>query len=115
MSTHLEVTHVGPGTYSVKAIQDHVVTRQRLAVDPDYLEASGIDGTVLVREVCDILLEHEALAAVPADSTVEQLAAHYPYLSSELHERLSTGRPGSPSIEPALITPQPAEDRPAHT
>ena len=114
MNTHLEVTLVRPGTYSVKAIQGHVVTQQQLAVDAGYLEQTGIDGTDLIREVCDILMEHEALSAVPAESTVEQLVAHYPYLSSELQSRLSPGG-GTLPVEPARIIPTPAEDHPTHT
>ena len=115
METHLEVTPVGPGTYKVKAIQGHVVTQQRLGVDPAYLERTGVDGTELVRQVCDILMEHEALAAVPALSTIEQLVAHYPYLSSELQRRQSPGTPGLQPVEPARITPVAAVDHPTHT
>lgn len=92
-----------------------MVTQQRLAVDQGYLERFRIDGTELVREVCDILLQHEALAAVPTESTLEQLVAHYHYLSSELQKRLSPERPGLQPVEPARITPAPAEDRPTHT
>ena len=115
MNTHLEVTLVKPGTYRVKAIQGQVVTQQQLAVDAEYLEQTGLDGTDLVREVCDILVEHEALAAVPAQSTVEQLVAHYPYLSSELQKRLSPGTGATRPIEPARIVPTPVEDHPTHT
>jgi len=115
VNTHLEITLVEPGTYRVKAVQGHVVTRQSLAVDQGYLERTGIDGTELVREVFDILLQHEALAAVPAESTLEQLVAHYPYLSSELQKRSSPKMPADQTVEPARITPASAEDRPTHT
>jgi hypothetical protein len=115
VNTHLEITLVEPGTYQVKAVQGHVVTRQSLAVDQGYLERTGIDGTDLIREVFDILLHHEALAAIPAESTLEQLVAHYPYLSSELEKRLSPKMPAYQSVEAARITPVPAEDRPTHT
>jgi hypothetical protein len=115
VNTHLEITLVEPGTYQVKAIQDHVVTSQQMAVDRGYLERTGIDGTDLVREVCVILLEHEALTAVPALSTVEQLVVQYPYLPSELQERLSTRIPGLQPVEPARIAPSSAEDHPTHT
>ncbi len=115
MNTHLEVTSVEPGVYSVKAIDGHVVTRQRMAVDQGYLEQTGVDGADLVREVCDILLENEALAAIPAVSTIEQLVAHIPYLSSELQKRFPPGTPGSQPVEPARIAAAPVEDRPTHT
>jgi hypothetical protein len=115
VNTHLEITLVEPGTYKVKAVQGHVVTLQRLAVDQGYLERTGIDGTDLVGEVYDILLQHEPLAAVPAESTLEQLVAHYPYLSSELQKRLSPKVPEYQTVEPARFTPAPAEDRPTHT
>jgi hypothetical protein len=115
VNTHLEITLVETGIYQVKAVQGQVVTRQRLAVDQGYLERTGIDGTDLIREVFDILLQHEALAAVPAESTLEQLVAHYPYLSSELQKRLSPKMPEYQTVEPARITPAPAEDRPTHT
>ena len=102
VDTHLEVTLVEPGTYQVKAMQGHVVTQQRLAVDQGHLEQSGVDGVDLIREVCDILSEHEALTAVPARSTVEQLVAHYPYPSSELQSRLA---PESPGLRPRRARP----------
>jgi crotonobetainyl-CoA:carnitine CoA-transferase CaiB-like acyl-CoA transferase len=86
-----------------------------VAVDEGYLEQTGVDGTDLVREVCAILMQHEALAAVPALSTVEQLVAHYPYLSSELQKRLSPEKPAIQAVEPARIAPIPAEDNPTHT
>jgi hypothetical protein len=115
VNTHFEITHVEPGTYQVKAVQGQVVTVHSLSVDQDYLERTGIEGTDLVREVFEILLRHEALAAVPAQSTLEQLAAHYPYLSSELEKRFSPKVPAYQTVEPARITPVPAEDRPTHT
>ena len=116
MNTHLEITLVEPGSYRVKTVQGHVVTLQSLAVDQGYLKRTGIDGTDLVGEVYDILLQqHEPLAAVPAESTIEQLVAHYPYLSSELQKRLSPKMPEYQTVEPARIIPAPAEDRPTHT
>ncbi|HEX3565711.1 MAG TPA: hypothetical protein VHU17_10075 [Acidimicrobiales bacterium] len=115
MNTHLQITLVEPGTYKVKAVQGQVVTQQSIAVDQDYLERTGIDGTDLVREVFEILLQHEALAAVPAESTLEQLVAHYPYLSSELQKRFSPKTPEYQTVEAARITPIPAQDRPTHT
>ena len=114
MDTHLDITPAGPGIYDVKAVQGQVVTQHRLSVDRDYLERSGVDGTDLVRGVCDILVRHEALAAVPAEATLEQLAAHYPYLSSELEKSLTPGTPGFEPVEPARIVAEPAEDRPTH-
>jgi hypothetical protein len=65
--------------------------------------------------VFDILLQREALAAVPAESSLEQLVAHYPYLSSELQKRLSPKMPAYRPVAAARITPVPAEDRPTHT
>ena len=115
MNTHLEITLVEPGTYQVKAVQGQVVTLQSMAVDQGYLERTGIDGSDLVRAVFDVLLQHEALAAIPAESTLEQLVAHYPYLSSELEKRLSPKAPAYETVEAAQITPTPAEDRPTHT
>jgi hypothetical protein len=115
VNTQLEITLVEPGTYKVKAVQGQVVTLQSMAVDQDYLERTGIDGRELVREVVDILLQHEALAAVPAESTLEQLVAHYPYLSSELQKRFSPKMSAYESVEAARITPAPAQDRPTHT
>jgi hypothetical protein len=111
LNTHFEITLVGPGTYKVKAVQGQIVTVHSLALDQGYLEQTSIAGTDLVREVLDILLGHEALAAVPAESTLEQLVAHYPYLSSELQKRL----PEYQTAEAARITPTPAQDRPTHT
>lgn len=115
MNTHLEITLVEPGTYQVKAVQGQVVTRESMTVDRGYLERTGIDGTDLVRAVFDVLLQHEALAAIPAESTLEQLVAHYPYLSSELEKRLSPKVPAYQAVEPARIIPTPAQDRPTHT
>jgi hypothetical protein len=115
LNTHFEITLVEPGTYKVKAVQGQVVILQSVTVDPGYLERTGIDGTDLIRETFDILLQHEALAAVPAESTLEQLVAHYPYLSSELQKRLSPKVSEHEMVEAARITPVPAEDRPTHT
>lgn len=115
METHLDITLIEAGTYDVVASEGQVATRHKVAVDQDYLEQTGIDGADLVREVCEILLQHEALAGIPAESTIEQLVAHFPYLSTELHERLSVETPGVQRVEPARITPVPAEDHPTHT
>jgi hypothetical protein len=115
VNTHFEITLAAPGTYQVKAVQGQIVTMHSLAVDPSYLERTGIEGTDLVREVFEILLRHEALAAIPAESTLEQLAAHYPYLSSELETRFSPKVSEHQGVEPARIAPVPAEDRPTHT
>ena len=63
----------------------------------------------------EILVEHEALAAVPADSRLEQLVSHYPYLASELQQRLSDGSVSSRRSSLPRVDPLPAEDHPTHT
>jgi hypothetical protein len=119
VNTHLEVTELETGNYVVKAVQGHVVTRHTFGIDSEFLDRidlSDADHATIVREAFDILVHHEALAAVPGRSSLEQLAAHYPYLTSELHQRLSPGSEfGSRSAPPPRIDPQPAEDRPTHT
>jgi hypothetical protein len=117
MTTHLEVIELEHGSYEVKAVQGHVVTRHTFDVAPAFLDQialSEADGATVVKEAFDILLQHEALAAVPAESNLQQLAAHYPYLASELQQRLA---PGSEvrSVSPPVMDHLPAEDRPTHT
>jgi hypothetical protein len=117
VTTHLEVKELERGNYEVKAVQGHVVTRHTFDVGSEFLDRidlSDADGAIIVKEAFDILLQHEALAAVPARSNLEQLAAHYPYLAYELQQRLS---PGSEirSLPPTSINHLPAEDRPTHT
>jgi hypothetical protein len=119
VKTHLEVKELGLGNYEVKAVQGHVVTRHTFDIDPDFLariDLADADGTAVVREAFDIVIRHEALAAVPAQTNLEQLVAQYPYLAVELPERLTTGsEPGIRSVPTAHIDPLPAEDRPTHT
>jgi hypothetical protein len=118
VNTHLEVEVLRPGNYQVKAVQGQVATKHQLTVDPQFLDRMGLaafDGTTVVREVCDILVEHEALTAVPAEATLEQLVGHYPYLASGLQERLCPASPELPAVESVRIIPRPAEDRPTHT
>ncbi len=115
MGTKFEITIVESGTYEIKAAEGQLVTQHRLALDQAYLDRAGVDGADLVRAVCDILVEHEALAAIPAESTVEQLAALYPYLASELDERFAPRRPGQGLTQTHRVEPAPAEDRPTHT
>ena len=109
MNTHLEVTSVEPGVYSVKAIEGHVVTRQRLAVDQGYLEQTGRRRS----------RPRAGGVRHPAGDTkhwppsrpcrrIEQLVAQYPYLSSELQKRFPPGTPGSQPVEPARIAAAPA-------
>jgi hypothetical protein len=117
VNTHLEVSELDPGSYEIKAVQGHVVTLHKIAVDPEFRDQFGfgsVTGTTLVREVVEILVEHEALAAVPADSRLEQLVSHYPYLATELQQRLSTGSVEFPLVQPPTIDALPAEDRPTH-
>jgi hypothetical protein len=117
VNTHLEVSELDPGTYEVKAVQGHVVTLHSIGADPAFRDQLGlgtIAGTTLVREVVEILVEHEALAAVPADARLEQLVSHYPYLSSELQQRFSSEAVDSPVVDPPRISALPAEDRPTH-
>lgn len=110
MSTNLEVTEVEQGTYDVQVVQDHVVTQHRLTVDEGHLEQAGADGVELVRELCALLLENEALTAVPSESTFDQLIDQYPYLWPQLQERLSLD-----GIDPVPVAPAPAVDHPTHT
>lgn len=117
MTTHLEVTELERGNYEVKVVQGHVVTRHTFDVDPEFLnriDLSDADGATIVGEAFDILLHHEALAAVPGRSNLEQLAAHYPYLAPELQQRLAPRAGGRP-VSARRIDPLPAEDRPTHT
>ncbi len=117
MNTHLEVSELDPGTFEVKAVQGHVVTQHCIGADPQFRQQLGLGsvaGTTLVREVVEILLEHEALAAVPGDTRLEQLVTQYPYLSSELQERLGTKTGDSPVVDLPLVNALPAEDRPTH-
>ncbi len=118
MNTHLEVSELDPGTFEVKAVQGHVVTQHSIGADPQFRQQLGLGavaGTTLVREVVEILLEHEALAAVPGDTRLEQLVSHYPYLSAELQQRLSTEGGDSPIADPPRVSALPAEDHPTHT
>jgi hypothetical protein len=117
VTTHLEVQELERGNYEVKAVQGHVVTRHTLHIGPEFLsqiDLTDTDGSTVVKEAFDILLHHEALAAVPAKSHLEQLAAHYPYLVSELQQRLSPGS-NIRAVATTPIEPLPAEDRPTHT
>jgi hypothetical protein len=117
VTTHLEVKELQRGNYEVKAVQGHVVTRHTFDIGPEFLNQIDLadhDGATVVKEAFDILLQHEALAAIPAESHLEQLAAHYPYLASELQQRLSPG-PGTRSVPATPIEPLPAEDHPTHT
>jgi hypothetical protein len=118
VNTIIEVQELAAGNYELKAVQDQVITLHALAVDPEFLDRvglHGVDGMTIAREAVEILVEHEALAAVPAESNLELLASHYPYLASELRERLSPGSNHLPSTEPARIVPLPARDRSTHT
>jgi hypothetical protein len=115
VETQFEINIAESGTYEIKAVEGQVVFRYRLAVEQAYLDRAGVDGADLVRAVCDILVDHEALAAIPAESTIEQLAAHYPYLASELDKRFDPRSPGQELSETHRIEPAPAEDHPTHT
>jgi hypothetical protein len=115
VGTQFEITIAEPGTYEIKAVEGQLVTQHRLAVDQAYLDRTGVDGADLVRAVCDILVEHEALAAIPSESTVEQLADHYPYLTSELDKRFAPRSPGQELSQTRRIEPARAEDHPTHT
>ena len=57
----------------------------------DGLGLEEVDGETVVREAFAILLEHEALTAVPAEATLDQIGDHYPYLLPELQDRLAPG------------------------
>ncbi len=118
MNTQIEVTVFEPGIYEVKAVQGQVVTLHRLAVDAEFLDRIGLpntDATSVVPAVCSILLEHEALTALPGDSTLQQLVGQYPYLTTELQERLLPGLHQDRPVGSVRIAPVPAEDRPTHT
>jgi hypothetical protein len=118
LNTQLEFTAPEPGIYEVKAVQGQVVTRHRVSVNAQFLERIGlqeVEESSVVPEVCTILLQHEALAAVPADSTLEQLVGQYPYLPAELQERLVPGSPRADAVGSVRIAPVAAEDRPTHT
>ncbi|HEX3565376.1 MAG TPA: hypothetical protein VHU17_08385 [Acidimicrobiales bacterium] len=118
MNTKLTVKAFESGMYEITAVQGQVVTRHRMAVDSGFLNRIGladVDESSVVPEVCSVLLQHEALAAVPADSTLAQLVGQYPYLPAELQARLAPGSSPSPPIEAVRVTPVPAEDRPTHT
>lgn len=118
MNTHLEVEKLEAEKYQVKAVQGQAATKHRLAVDREFLDRiglAGVDGTTVVRESCDILVQHEALTAVPTEATLEQLVVHYPYLASELQRRLCPSSLEHHAVESVRIVPRPAEDRPTHT
>jgi hypothetical protein len=119
VNTILQVEEVEPGNYEIKAVQGQVVTQHSFVIDSDVLaqiDRSDIDGAAIVREAFTIVLEREALAALPGESSFRLLVAHYPYLTSELQRRLSPGSPlGFLSGESARIDHLPAEDRPTHT
>lgn len=119
MNAHLEISEVDPGSYRVRAVQGQVVTLHTIGIEPELCDLLGglgaIPGTALARAVVELLLEHEPLAAIPAETRLGQLIAHYPYLGPELQERLSTGSVEFPLIDPPVIRPVAAEDHPTHT
>jgi hypothetical protein len=117
VNTHLEVSEIDHDSFAVKAVQGQVVTRHTIGVNADFRDqfALGeIDGTTVIQEVVEILVEHEALAAVPADARLEQLVSHYPYLASELQQRLSSGSVEFPRVKAPRVDHLPADDRPTH-
>jgi hypothetical protein len=116
VETRLEVEVVELEQYQVTAVEGSVVTRHWLEVHADLLDQLGlpdVDGPTVIGEVFDILLTHEALASVPAESNLEQLGELYPYLLSELQDRLA---PGSQvkllSDEPLRVVTPPRPRRP---
>jgi hypothetical protein len=119
VNTVLQVEEVEAGSYEVKAVQGHVVTQHSFVIDSEVLaqiDRSGLDGADIVREAFAVVLEREALAALPGESSFRLLVAHYPYLTTELQRRLSPRSPlGFLSGEPARVHHPPAEDRPTHT
>ncbi|MGO9029726.1 MAG: hypothetical protein ACLQOZ_13980 [Acidimicrobiales bacterium] len=94
MTIHLDIRTLEPEQYEVTAAEGSVVTRHALVIHSDYLDQLGlydVAGETVVGEVFDILLDREAIAGVPAESTLEQLGEHYSYLVPELRDRLSPG------------------------
>lgn len=105
MHRHLDIEVLEADQYEVTVAEGSVVTRHRLAVPSDTLDDLGLyelDGETVVREAFGILLEREALTAVPAEATLDQIGDHYPYLLPELRDRLAPGArvrilpPGTP-------------------
>jgi hypothetical protein len=118
MHTHLEITALPSGSYELTTTHGHVVTQHRLTVEPGFLDRLGlsdVDGSDVVREVSDLLVEREAPTALPAEATLEQLVVYYPYLAEELQQRLRPGTPGLPPVESVRVIPVPIEDHPTHT
>jgi hypothetical protein len=116
VDTHLEVEVVELEQYHVTAVEGSAVTRHWLEAHADLLERLGlpdVEGPTVIGEVFDILLTHEALASVPAESDLEQLGELYPYLLPELQDRLA---PGSQvkllSDEPLRVAVPPRPRRP---
>jgi hypothetical protein len=94
VNRHLEVEVLESERYEVTIAEGSVVTRHWLEVPSDTLDDLGleeVDGETVVREAFGILLEHEALTAVPAEATLDQIGDHYPYLLPELQDRLAAG------------------------
>ncbi len=92
MNRHLDIELLACERYEVTIAEGSVVTRHCLEVPSDTLDDLGlyeVDGETVVREAFGILLEHEALTAVPAEATLGQIGHHYPYLLPELRDRLS--------------------------
>ncbi len=92
MNRHLDVELLECERYEVTIAEGSLVTRHWLEVPSDTLDDLGfdeLDGETVVREAFDILLTHEALTAVPAEATLDQIGDHYPYLLPELRVRLS--------------------------
>jgi hypothetical protein len=117
VNTDVDIQQLASDSYQVKALQGQVATQHLLNVDPEFLARMGlgaVDGATVVRETCDILVGHEALTAVPGEATLEQLVVHYPYLASELQERLLPGAT-PPHVEPVRAVGDAVEDHPTHT
>jgi len=109
VNRHLDVEVLESERYEVTIAEGSVVTRHWLEVPSDTLDDLGLDdadGETVVREAFAILLEHEALTAVPAEATLGQIGHHYPYLLPELRVRLAPGAqvrilpPGRPPDAP---------------
>jgi hypothetical protein len=118
VNSYLEIDVVEPEIYLVKAVEGHVVTGHAVQVSSEVLAKIGLidaAGEIVVNEVFGILHEREALTAVPANATLEQLTELYPYLLSELQENLAPGQalPAGPVRVAPL--PAPAPNRPTHT
>jgi len=110
VNRHLDIEVLESERYQVTVAEGSVVTRHCLEVPSDTLDGLGldeVDGETVVREAFDILLGHEALTAVPAEATLDQIGDHYPYLLPELLNRLAAG------AQVRVLPPDRSSDGPA--